>query len=80
MLKRIIASTFLSGMMLFATPHAAFADGHHHDRDHHGWYRHHGDRDWDDYHRHHRYYDDDDDYYYYRDYDHRCYDRWDDCD
>jgi Ni/Co efflux regulator RcnB len=29
MLKRIIASTFVSGMMLLAAPHAAFADGRH---------------------------------------------------
>jgi hypothetical protein len=27
MLKRIVASTFLSGLMLFGAPHAAFADG-----------------------------------------------------
>ena len=27
MLKRIVVSTFLSGMLLFGAPHAAFADG-----------------------------------------------------
>jgi hypothetical protein len=29
MLKRIVVSTFLSGMLLFGAPHAAFADGRH---------------------------------------------------
>ncbi|HEV7862359.1 MAG TPA: hypothetical protein VGR20_06650, partial [Acidimicrobiia bacterium] len=78
MLKRIVASTFLSGVMLFGAPHAAMADGRHrggddrrsehhdndrgHDRDRHDRDRHDRGRDRDDYSRNHGY---DDDYYRY---------------
>src|ERR1700704_1477933 len=72
MLKRIVVSTFLGGMLLFGAPHAAFADdGHrggddrrseHHDngRDREGGDHRGGDRD--DYSRQHGY---DGDYYRY---------------
>ena len=70
MLKRILTTTMLSGALLFAAPHAAFADGRHGDRDnyHRNPSEHHDrGRDRDDYYRH---YGDDDDYYRY--YGYRC--------
>jgi hypothetical protein len=78
MLKRIIASTFLSGMMLFATPHAAFAEGRHgggddqrsehHDRGQDRRSEHHDrGQDRDNYYRQHGYDDN-----YYRDYGAGC--------
>jgi Ni/Co efflux regulator RcnB len=79
MLKRTLSATLLAGAMLVAAPTAAFADGHHGDRDgrrteHHDGDRdrdHRGDRDRDhdrdDYYRHHGY---DDGYYSY--YGYRC--------
>jgi hypothetical protein len=73
MLKRVVASTFLSGMILLGAPHAAFADGRrggddrrseHHDngRGRHGEGNHDRGRDRDDYSRQHGY---DGDYYRY---------------
>jgi hypothetical protein len=71
MLKRIVASTFLSGMILLGAPHAAFADGRHGDdrrSEHHDNGRerngegHDRGRDRDDYSRQHGY---DGDYYRY---------------
>jgi hypothetical protein len=65
MLKRTLMATMLGGALLFATPHAAFADGRHGGRDRDDRHsEHHWDRghDRDDYYRHHGY---DDDYYGY---------------
>ncbi|HKN91131.1 MAG TPA: hypothetical protein VJ622_12695, partial [Acidimicrobiia bacterium] len=45
MLKRIIASTFVSGMMLLSAPHAAFADGRQHRGDDRRSEHHDNDRD-----------------------------------
>ena len=60
MLKRVIAATFVSGMMLVSVPHAALADGRH--RDGHG--------------RHSGHHDNRRDGHGYRDHDrHRGYDR-----
>lgn len=65
MLKRTLTAALVAGGLLFAVPHAAFADGRHGGRDHDGRHsEHHYDRghDRDDYYRHHGY---DDDYYGY---------------